>query len=139
MRGSSRWLLLCVAVTGGACAHPALVPAPAAVVRVSPACDSLAQAIRSGVAHPAVHQPSARELFVPPPGAPADLRESELTVSWQVAASGQAVLDSASVPRSSNAGYRRRLLRALSQYVFNPAMADGCPVPGVFTMRLVLQ
>ncbi|HEU5358312.1 MAG TPA: hypothetical protein VFU45_04280, partial [Gemmatimonadales bacterium] len=65
------------------------MPAPAAVVRVSPACDSLAQAIRSGAAHPTISQPYARELSLPPRGAPADLRENELTVSWQVAASGQ--------------------------------------------------
>ena len=114
-------------------------PSPAVATRSGPICDSLAQGIQAGTVHPVIRGPFPKRMAMPPAAPPADLRGRDLVVSWHVAATGQAVLDTAAVPATSNADYRHRLVDVLAGYTFAPAIAEGCAVPARYAMRLVLQ
>jgi len=136
-----RWLLGLALSQVLACGSRTLPPAPSPNVatRAGPACDSLALAIQSGAAHPVIHGPFVKRMAQPPLPPPSDLPGRALVVSWHVSASGQALLDTATVPATSATDYRHRLIDVLAGYMFAPAIADGCAVPAVYTMRLVLE
>jgi hypothetical protein len=70
---------------------------------------------------------------------PGDLRGKPFTVAWRVAASGKAAVDSTTVPTTTDANYRARLLHALGEFTFRPAVANGCAVPSLYHMTFDLH
>jgi hypothetical protein len=130
---------LILAIVACACRYSAPGVHPVRPTRSGPYCDSLAEAVRAGTAHPRVDGPFIQGVVLPPDGAPDDLRRHELTIVWTVNTTGRVTLDSTSVPPSSDGRYRRRLFDALARYSFRPAVAEGCAVPSTYSMRMVLR
>jgi len=135
------WLTAFSAYLVLACGSHPSTPTPSSEVatRSGPGCDSLAQAIQAGTAHPVTHGPFPKRISLPPTPPPPDLRGRDLVVSWYVMASGEAVLDTASIPSSSDTDYRAQFIEVLAGYRFAPAIANGCAVLAVYTTRVVLK
>ncbi|MGH7483087.1 MAG: energy transducer TonB, partial [Longimicrobiales bacterium] len=86
-----------------------------------------------------VQPPTPRGLILPPSDRPRSVRGKEVAVWVFVSVRGEVVEDSTRIiPSSGDRGFDERLRELATEWVFNPAMKAGSPVPEWFRYILVL-
>jgi hypothetical protein len=80
--------------------------------------------------------PEPRQLVLPPPDSPKDMRGQQIAVTFFVAADGR-VMRLAVTPAIRDGGFARKFEEAMRNYRFRPARSpEGTPVPGSTTLTV---
>jgi hypothetical protein len=119
-------------------------PAPAPPIsthpvasRTGPACDSIISRLASPDHGLTVQGPFPTKVALLPEDRPSDMTR-KFSIRFMVDQSGQAVVDTLSLPTTRSRRYRASMLERLRQFTFDPAIVGGCAVPAVLEMRIEL-
>ena len=135
---ASTWAVLLVAAAGSGCNAGAPAPQHPTPSRSGAICDSVRASLVAGDSSIVVEGPFIRAMVLPPADPPADLAGRQFTIQIWVDETGQATVDTLTVPSTTSRAYRQKFLTSLRGYRFWPAVAEGCAVPEAFQLRLEL-
>lgn len=86
-----------------------------------------------------IFPPSLQGMIIPPPGAPRNVRGTEVTVTFRISERGE-VLDVEVDPPIRDRGYRNEFLDRMRRYTFTPAYTrDGRPIASEYQVKFTIS